>query len=43
VEETAKAWQRDLQFDPKMDKTQREDSLKGWHKAVERSLHWVEE
>ncbi len=43
VEETAKAWQHDLQFDPQMGKTRREDALKGWHKAVERSLKWAEE
>jgi glycerol kinase len=43
VEETAKAWQRDLQFDPQMGRAQREDCLKGWHKAVNRALNWVEE
>ena len=42
VEETAMAWQRDLQFDPQMGKAQREDSLKGWHRAVDRALHWIE-
>ncbi len=43
VEETSKAWQRDLEFVPQMGRAQREDYLKGWHKAVDRSLHWAEE
>ncbi len=43
VEETAKAWQRDLQFDPQMSNAHREDAVCGWHKAVERSLKWAQE
>ncbi len=43
VEETAKAWRRDLQFEPQMGKMQREDNLKGWHKAVNRALNWAEQ
>jgi glycerol kinase len=43
VEETSKAWQRDLQFDPQMGRMQREEYLKGWHKAVSRALKWAEE
>ncbi len=43
VEETGRAWQRDLQFDPVMDGTAREKALSGWHKAVSRALKWTEE
>lgn len=43
LEETAKAWQRDLQFDPAMEACVREERLKGWHKAVKRALKWLDE
>lgn len=43
VAETAKAWQHDLQYNPQMSIALREEAKKGWHKAVERSLHWAEE
>lgn len=43
LEETAKAWQRDLQFDPAMEACVREKRLKGWHKAVKRALKWLDE
>ena len=43
LEETAKVWQKDLEFDPKMDEATRLLNLKGWHKAVERSLNWAKD
>jgi glycerol kinase len=43
VVDTSKAFKQDLQFDPKMGKLQRDESLKGWHKAVGRALKWIEE
>ncbi len=42
LEDTAKGWQKDLEFLPKMDEATRLLSLKGWHKAVERSRDFAE-
>ncbi len=42
VEETAAVWQRDLTFEPTMAPFERERLLHGWHRAVERSLNWLE-
>ena len=42
LEETAGVWRKDLEFTPHMDEATRLLNLKGWHKAVERSLNWLE-
>ena len=42
VEETAQVWHRDLTFEPQMEEYARRNLLKGWHRAVERSLNWLE-
>ena len=42
VEDTAAVWQRDLTFEPIMPDHEREHLLHGWHRAVERSLNWLE-
>ena len=42
LEETARVWQKDLEFSPKMDEATRLLGLKGWHRAVDRSLNWIE-
>ena len=42
LEETARVWQKDLEFTPHMDEATRLLNLKGWHRAVERSLRWAE-
>ena len=42
VEDTARVWQRDLTFEPAMEEYTRRNLLRGWHRAVERSLNWVE-
>lgn len=39
----ARLWKCDTTFAPDMDAARRESLLKGWHKAVGRSLHWAEE
>ena len=41
LEETAKVWQKDLEFTPRMDEATRLLNLRGWHKAVERSRDWA--
>ncbi len=41
-EETAAAWRPDLTFTPRMDEATRRLGLKGWHKAVQRSLDFAE-
>ena len=43
LEETARGWQKDLEFTPRMDEATRKLNLKGWHKAVERSLNWAKD
>ena len=43
LEETAAVWQRDLTFEPQMEGYHRTQLLAGWHKAVERSLHWAKD
>ncbi len=42
VEDTAAVWHRDLTFEPVMPDHERERLLHGWHRAVERSLNWLE-
>ncbi len=42
-EEATKGWQKDLEFTPRMDEATRLLNLKGWHKAVERSLSWAKD
>ena len=37
-EETTKAWKQDLEYAPRMDAATRMLEMKGWHRAVERSL-----
>lgn len=39
----ARLWKCDTTFAPDMEAAQREALLKGWHKAVGRTLHWAEE
>ncbi|MCH7412648.1 glycerol kinase GlpK [Belliella sp. R4-6] len=41
-EELKSLWEADKSFDPKMDDEKVEKYLHFWHKAVERSKHWVE-
>ena len=35
-------WQCDVTFTPNMESNQRQNLMKGWHKAVGRSLDWSE-
>ena len=42
-EEATRGWQKDLEFTPRMDEATRRLSLKGWHRAVERSLAWAKD
>ncbi len=42
LEETAAVWRKDLEFTPRMDEATRRLQLDGWHRAVERSLNWVQ-
>ncbi|WP_439483535.1 glycerol kinase GlpK [Cyclobacterium plantarum] len=41
VEEIRELWKADESFKPKKDKKQMEKNLKYWHKAVNRSLNWL--
>ncbi|MBE5769432.1 MAG: glycerol kinase GlpK [Clostridiales bacterium] len=42
VEETTKAWQEDLVFQPDMAAEERTALLKGWQRAVGRAKNWIE-
>ena len=42
TDELKALWQEDARFDPRMDEAHRSRLLAGWHKAVGRSLDWVE-
>ena len=42
LEEIATVWHRDLTYEPTMKPETREAMLKGWHRAVQRALNWVE-
>ena len=41
-EEIRSIWREDVRLQPAMGQEQRSRLLHGWHKAVERSMHWVE-
>jgi glycerol kinase len=43
LEETAKVWQKDLEFTPRMDEATRLLNLRGWHKAVGRAREWAKD
>lgn len=42
LDEIRNAWQCDRQFTPSMTPTVRADKLGGWHRAIDRSLGWVD-
>ena len=42
VEDMAKVWHKDLSFEPEIDENRRHALLRGWHRAVQRSLDWIE-
>ncbi len=42
TEDILSNWQLDRRFDPDMTEEKRKVLLEGWHKAVQRSLQWVE-
>ena len=41
-DEIRSIWREDVRLQPAMPKEQRERLLHGWHRAVERSMHWIE-
>ena len=42
VAETAKVWQRDLTFEPRMPEDERLRLTRGWHRAVDRARDWAD-
>ena len=38
-----KSWDLDLRFEPKMSRDEADKYYKGWRKAVEHSMHWLDE
>ena len=43
MDEIRRVWQMDLALEPQMNGEERERVLSGWHKAVKRSMHWLDE
>ena len=43
MEEIRRVWQMDLSLTPQMTEEERAASMAGWHKAVNRSMRWIEE
>ena len=43
MDEISKIWQKDLSLEPLMAEAEREKVMTGWHKAVSRSMKWIEE
>lgn len=41
-EEIRALWKEDARFSPALPAPRREELLRGWHKAVGRSLDWAE-
>ena len=42
MEEIRSIWAMDLSLEPRMEEQEREKVLSGWHKAVQRSMNWIE-
>lgn len=42
MEEIRSIWEMDLSLEPRMEEQEREKVLAGWHKAVQRSMNWIE-
>lgn len=42
MEEIRSIWSMDLSLEPQMNEQERETVLAGWHKAVQRSMNWIE-
>ncbi len=42
IDELRSIWNMDLSLEPLMTETERMKALAGWHKAVERSMRWIE-
>ena len=43
MDEIRSIWKMDLSLTPQMNEEERRTALSGWHKAVSRSLRWIEE
>ncbi len=42
MDEIRRVWKMDLSLTPQMDEAERQKMLSGWHKAVSRSMKWIE-
>lgn len=41
-EEIAQRWHAQQQFTPQMEQATREENCRGWQKAVQKAMHWIE-
>ncbi len=41
-EEIAQRWHAQQQFTPQMEQTAREENCRGWQRAVQKAMHWIE-
>ena len=42
MDDIRRVWQMDLALEPQMSGEERARILEGWHKAVGRSMHWID-
>ena len=42
MDEIAKIWKKDLSLEPQMEEQKRNQSIEGWHRAVSRSMKWIQ-
>lgn len=42
LEDIAQDWEHKIEFEPQMSRDEAEEKIKGWHKAVSRSLDWID-
>jgi glycerol kinase len=43
LEDLRRNWAMDKRWEPKMDRSNREELYRGWKRAVERTFDWIEE
>ena len=42
MDEIAKIWKKDLSLEPQMEEQKRNQAIEGWHRAVSRSMKWIQ-
>ena len=42
LDDLRRVWKKDLSLTPQMAESDRQAALRGWHRAVKRSMRWAE-